>query len=458
MLKIFNTMTKKKEIFKPIQIGQVNMYVCGVTVHDLCHLGHGRTFVIFDIIVRFMKFCGYKVNYIRNITDIEDKIIDRANKSNESIEQLTNRMIMEMNDDFSLLDIMRPNFEPKASHYVEETIELIKLLINKKHAYVSSNGDVMFSINSHKNYGILSKQKINNLQVRLPNKHHNLDFVLWKKSQKTNEPSWISPWGYGRPGWHIECSAISKTYVGNNLDIHGGGSDLIFPHHENEIAQSVSADGSYYVNFWIHTGMVTINNKKMSKTLGNFITIREVLITYHPEVLRLFFISTHYRNSLNYSLFSLDKAKRSLDRLYLTLRYIDYSGIFDPQCHWFQKFKDAMDEDFNTPEACSILFKMSNEINRLKKKNLHIAQKIAATLHYLGNILGILKQNHHSYFKYTISKEKKLNIKKIEMLITERDIARQNNKLKLADKIRNYLFHKGIILEDHINQTTWRWV
>ena len=324
MLKLFNTLTREKEIFKPIHAGKIGMYVCGVTVYDLCHIGHGRTFVCFDVVARYLRYLGYDLTYVRNITDVDDKIIKRALENKETCDQLVDRMVVEMYKDFDALNILRPDFEPRATHHIPEIIALVEKLIQRGHAYVADNGDVMFDVESFKEYGKLSRQDLEQLQAGArieinEIKKNPMDFVLWKMS-KPNEPSWDSPWGKGRPGWHIECSAMNSKQLGEHFDIHGGGSDLMFPHHENEIAQSCCAHGNQYVNYWLHSGMIMVDKEKMSKSLGNFFTIRDVLSHYDAESVRYFLLTAHYRSQLNYSEENLNLAHGALERLYTALR------------------------------------------------------------------------------------------------------------------------------------------
>ena len=401
MLKIYNTLTRNKEDFVPIVPNHIGMYVCGVTIYDLCHIGHARTFVCFDVIVRYLRYRGYEVKYVRNITDIDDKIIRRANENGESIGELTDRMAKCMHEDFDALNIIRPDIEPKATEHIDDIIGIVKMLVEQGHAYVADNGDVMFSIDSYPEYGRLSKQNLEKLQAGArvgveDSKKNPLDFVLWKKS-KPGEPMWDSPWGQGRPGWHIECSAMNHRYLGTNFDIHGGGSDLMFPHHENEIAQSCCAFHDRYVNTWIHSGMVMINKEKMSKSLGNFFTIRDVLKEYDGETVRFFLMSGQYRSALNYSQENLDLARTGLTRLYTSLAdvpAVDYREEYGTS--FVERFKTAMDDDFNTPEAYSVLFDLAREINRLKASDIDEAAKLASVLRKLGYVMGILQQNPES--------------------------------------------------------------
>ena len=362
MLEIYNSLTHKKEVFTPLNGKNVGMYVCGVTIYDLCHIGHGRTFVCFDVVVRYLRYLGYNVTYVRNITDVDDKIIKRANENKESCDSLTQRLTEEMYKDFDALGIKRPDIEPRATAHIDDIIKLVQKLIDNGNAYQAENGDVMFSIDSFKEYGALSGQKLDELKAGIrvsveDAKHNPYDFVLWKMS-KPNEPMWDSPWGKGRPGWHIECSAMNSHYLGTVFDIHGGGSDLIFPHHENEIAQSRCAYHTDYVKYWMHSGMVMINKEKMSKSLGNFFTIRDLLEKYDGETLRYFLMSAQYRGQLNYSTDNLEQSRAALSRLYTSLR-----GFSDAQplenSEYEERFKKAMDDDFNTPLAYSVLFDLA---------------------------------------------------------------------------------------------------
>lgn len=467
MIKIFNTLTKKKEQFHSINSNTVKIYVCGITVYDLCHLGHGRTFAIFDTVIRYLTYCKYNIKYVRNITDIDDKIIQRANSNNETINQLTNRIIQDMYLDLDALNIMRPNYEPKVTDYIDKIIHFIQLLINKQHAYVAQNGDVIFSLKTAHNYGVLSRRIFNkklNQDNNLCNHHitkeSSEDFVLWKSS-KLKEPYWISPWGKGRPGWHIECSAIRHEILGDHIDIHGGGSDLIFPHHDNEIAQSTCAYNSSHVNIWMHSGMLFWKSGKMSKSLNNFLTIRESLNQYDPETIRFFLLSSHYRNPLQYDDNNLKNARKSLEHLYIALRDIDNLAKPNGGEYFISKFIDKMNDDFNVPEAYSVLFEIAHELNVLKKnKNHSKIQGMAATLKYLANILGILYQNPETYLTaYLPTKNKKIcsNLEKIQELIRLREHARKKGQWEIADKIRIELRIMGIILEDEsTGKTKWR--
>lgn len=460
MLKIFNTMSRQKEEFKPIHAGEVGMYVCGITVYDLCHIGHGRTFVAFDVVARYLRFIGYKLKYVRNITDIDDKIIKRANENGEDFVALVDRMVAEMHTDFDALNILRPDSEPRATKHIPDIIEIVEQLIARNHAYVASNDDVMFSVESDADYGKLSRQDLEQLQagarveVEANVKRNPMDFVLWKMS-KPGEPSWSSPWGEGRPGWHIECSAMNCKQLGNHFDIHGGGSDLMFPHHENEIAQSTCAHGGEYVNTWMHSGMVMVDREKMSKSLGNFFTVRDVLKYYDAETIRYFLMSGHYRSQLNYSEENLKQARTSLERLYTALRGTDGSVQPAGGEAFEARFREAMDDDFNTPEAYSVLFDMAREVNRLKTEDLAAANGLAAALRQLSGVLGLLEQDPEAFLQGGAQSDDG-EVAEIEALIKQRNDARQSKDWALADKARDRLNEMGIVLEDGPQGTTWR--
>ncbi|RPH29702.1 cysteine--tRNA ligase [Buttiauxella warmboldiae] len=460
MLKIFNTMSRQKEEFKPIHAGEVGMYVCGITVYDLCHIGHGRTFVAFDVVARYLRFLGYKLKYVRNITDIDDKIIKRANENGEDFVALVDRMVAEMHNDFDALNILRPDSEPRATKHIPDIIEIVEQLIERNHAYVASNGDVMFSVETDADYGKLSRQDLEQLQagarveIEANVKRNPMDFVLWKMS-KPGEPSWQSPWGEGRPGWHIECSAMNCKQLGNHFDIHGGGSDLMFPHHENEIAQSTCAHGGEYVNTWMHSGMVMVDREKMSKSLGNFFTVREVLKYYDAETIRYFLMSGHYRSQLNYSEENLKQARTSLERLYTALRGTDASVQPAGGAEFEARFREAMDDDFNTPEAYSVLFDMAREVNRLKAEDLAAANGLAASLRVLSGVLGLLEQDPEAFLQGGAQSDDS-EVAEIEALIKQRNDARQSKDWALADRARDRLNEMGIVLEDGAQGTSWR--
>ncbi|MGI2069185.1 cysteine--tRNA ligase [Shewanella baltica] len=457
MLKIYNSITRQKQEFKPITPGKIGMYVCGVTIYDLCHIGHGRTFVSFDMIVRYLRYAGYEVNFQRNITDVDDKIIKRANENNESCEALTERLIGEMHQDFDALNMLRPDFEPRATLHIAEIIDMVELLLARGHAYVASDGDVLFSVASYPDYGRLSGQNLDQLQAGArvgvdETKQNPMDFVLWKMS-KPGEPTWESPWGPGRPGWHIECSAMNSKHLGLHFDIHGGGSDLQFPHHENEIAQSCCAHDTPYVNYWMHTGMVMVDREKMSKSLGNFFTIRDVLGHYDAETVRYFLLSGHYRSQLNYSEDNLKQARSALERLYTAIKDVDLTVAAAPAEEFVAKFKAAMDDDFNTPEAYSVLFDMVREINRLKLTDMAQASALAVTLKQLADVLGLLSQEPEAFFQGGGSDDE---VAEIEALIVERNRARTEKDWAAADVARNRLNELGVELEDGPSGTTWR--
>ncbi|MCG9730180.1 cysteine--tRNA ligase [Shewanella sp. Isolate13] len=457
MLKLYNSLTRQKEQFVPLQPGKVGMYVCGVTIYDLCHIGHGRTFVSFDMIVRYLRYSGYDVNFQRNITDVDDKIIKRANENNESCDSLTERLIAEMHKDFDALNMARPDNEPRATMHMPEIIDMVERLIARDHAYVASNGDVLFSVSSFPEYGRLSGQNLEQLQAGArveveDTKRDPMDFVLWKMS-KPSEPTWDSPWGPGRPGWHIECSAMNSKHLGVHFDIHGGGSDLQFPHHENEIAQSCCAHDTPYVNYWMHTGMVMVDKEKMSKSLNNFFTIRDVLGHYDAATVRYFLLSGHYRSQLNYSEDNLKQAKSALERIYTALKDLDLSVEAAPAEEFVAKFKLAMDDDFNTPEAYSVLFDMVREINRLKATDMAKASALGVALKELADVLGILGQDVDTFFKGEGSDDE---VAEIEALIAERNRARAEKDWPAADVARDGLNALGVILEDGPEGTTWR--
>ncbi|AKD37849.1 cysteinyl-tRNA ligase [Pasteurella multocida subsp. multocida OH4807] len=457
MLKIFNTLTREKEIFKPIHDNKVGMYVCGITVYDLCHVGHGRTFVCFDVIARYLRYLGYELTYVRNITDVDDKIIKRALENKESCEQLVDRMVLEMYKDFDALHVLRPDVEPRATHHIPEIITIVQKLIERGHAYVAENGDVMFDVESFQQYGKLSRQNLEQLQAGarveiVDIKKNPMDFVLWKMS-KPEEPSWSSPWGAGRPGWHIECSAMNYKELGEHFDIHGGGSDLMFPHHENEIAQSCCAHGNNYVNYWIHSGMIMVDKEKMSKSLGNFFTLRDVLQHYDAESVRYFLLSAHYRSQLNYSDENLNLAHGALERLYTALRGTDPTAVALGGEQYLTAFKEAMDDDFNTPNAISVLFEIAREINKLKTENMTRANELAARLREMADVLGLLYQDPEAFLQAGSNEE---DVERIEALIKQRNDARAAKDWATADAARNQLTEMGIVLEDSANGTTWR--
>ncbi|QJD30920.1 cysteine--tRNA ligase [Methylococcus geothermalis] len=480
MLKIYNSLTRRKEEFRPIEPGRVRMYVCGMTVYDYCHLGHARVMVVFDMVARYLRHLGLDVTYVRNITDIDDKIIKRAAENGESIGALTARFIEAMHEDERALGVLPPDHEPRATESIADIQAMIGTLIERGHAYVGSNGDVFYAVSSFGSYGRLSGKNLEELQAggRVEvdaAKRDPLDFVLWK-SAKPGEPSWESPWGPGRPGWHIECSAMSTRCLGAHFDIHGGGMDLQFPHHENEIAQSEGATGEHFVNYWMHNGFVRINEEKMSKSLGNFFTVREVLARYRPEVVRFFILNSHYRSPLNYSDENLDEAAAALSRLYTALRGLAPDlplPLGEDRGEGFSlRFADAMHDDFNTPEAIAVLFDLAREINRHKAAEPAKAAALGATLKTLGGVLGLLQDEPDAWLKAgSIQLEAhaqsvatatgdsswgKLTGAQIESLIQLRLEARKAKNWTEADRIRDELKAQGVILEDAAGGTTWR--
>ncbi|MDP2828354.1 MAG: cysteine--tRNA ligase [Sulfuricellaceae bacterium] len=469
MLKIYNTLSRTKQDFVPIEPGKVRMYVCGMTVYDLCHLGHARVLVVFDMVQRWFRVAGYDVTYVRNITDIDDKIIKRAAENQESIDQLTGRFIAAMDEDALALGVQKPDHEPRATQFVPGMLEMIQQLINNGLAYVADNGDVCYQVHGFPGYGKLSGKSLDDLRAGervevAGGKRDPLDFVLWK-SAKPGEPNWDSPWGAGRPGWHIECSVMSEALLGEHFDIHGGGADLQFPHHENEIAQSEGAHGHQHVNYWIHNGFVRIDNEKMSKSLGNFFTIREVLKKFDAEVIRFFILRAHYRSPLNYSDQHLDDAKGALTRLYTALKSInplplpnpppvgegamDKGDGFDWNDPFAARFKAAMDDDFNTPEAVAVLFDLATETNRSN------AAASASLLRELGGVLGLLQREPGEFLQAGIG-DAGLESARIEEMIAARMAAKQTKNYAEADRIRKALAEHGVLLEDSAQGTTWR--
>ena len=470
MLKIYNTLTRSKQEFVPLTPGKVNMYVCGITVYDYLHLGHARMMVAFDVVQRWLRASGYDVTHVRNITDIEDKIIKRAHENNEPPEALTARFIKAMDDDAAALGIEKPDHEPRATQYVQGMIDMIEVLRQRGLAYQASDGDVNYAVRKFEGYGKLSGKSLDDLragervQVDMA-KDDPLDFVLWKRS-KEGEPSWDSPWGKGRPGWHIECSVMSNSLLGKHFDIHGGGQDLQFPHHENEIAQSEGAHQCTFVNTWMHNGFVRVDDEKMSKSLGNFFTVREILAKYDPEVVRFFIIRAQYRSPLNYSDHHLDDAKQGLTRLYTALKDFDVvAGDIDWSNQHAAKFRQAMDDDFNTPEAVAVLFELANEINRLK--SIETAQLLKS----LAAILGLLQRSAQEFLQNTVvimttpgdavaggvtAHIVNYTPEVIDRLIDDRVAARKAKNFAESDRIRKELLDVGIVLEDGPKGTTWR--
>ena len=451
MLRIYNTLGRSKQDFVPLRPGEVRMYVCGMTVYDYCHLGHARMMVVFDLVQRWLRASGYRVTYVRNVTDIDDKIIKRARENNESIGALTERFIQAANEDAAALGIQKPDIEPRATQYVAKMLEIVARLEEKHLAYHASSGDVNYSVRRFPGYGKLSGKSIDDLRAgeRVEvdaSKEDPLDFVLWKRSAP-EEPKWPSKWGEGRPGWHIECSAMSSALLGEHFDIHGGGEDLQFPHHENEIAQSEGASGGKLANYWIHNGFVRVDDAKMSKSLGNFFLIRDILKKYDAEVVRFFILRAHYRSPLNYSDAHLDDAKQALTRLYTALKSAPAgAGAPDWASPAGKRFREAMDDDFGTPEAVAVLHELANDVFQGKPA-------AATELSALGAVLGILQRDPALFFQ---GKVEALSPADIERLIEERRQARQRKDFKAADGIRKLLLEKGVVLEDSGSNTNWR--
>ncbi len=466
MLHIYNSLIKKKEAFKPIEPGKVRLYVCGITVYDYCHLGHARMMMVFDVVVRYLRHLGYTVTYVRNVTDIDDKIIARAVENGEDFRALTKRFTQAMHEDADALGILPPDREPRASQSMPEIIAMTKTLVDKGYAYVGKNGDVYFDVSKFEAYGKLSGKNPEELRAGArievnEFKTDPLDFVLWKTA-KAGEPTWDSPWGAGRPGWHIECSAMATHQLGAHFDIHGGGMDLQFPHHENEIAQSEGATGQPFVNVWMHNGFVRVDEEKMSKSLGNFFTVREILVRYRPEEIRYFILTSQYRSPLNYSDVQLDNARAALNRLYTALRGLP-SGLGAGQHgqDYMGRFHEAMEDDFNTPEALAVLFDLAREINRLRSEAPDAAAGLASVLRELGGVLGLLQADPETFLKEgggsSNEKERqRLSEIEIEALITQRNQARREKQWGEADRLRDLLKDQGIILEDSPQGTTWR--
>ncbi|MGV8844158.1 MAG: cysteine--tRNA ligase [Pseudomonas sp.] len=461
MLSIYNTLSKRKEIFKPLDGNKVRMYVCGMTVYDFCHIGHGRSMVAFDVVSRWLRHSGYDLTYVRNITDIDDKIIQRARDNGEPFAALTERMIAAMHEDEARLNILPPDLEPRATEHIAGMHAMIQTLIDKDYAYAPGNGDVYYRVGKFAGYGKLSRKKIEDLRIGArievdEAKQDPLDFVLWK-GVKPGEPSWSSPWGEGRPGWHIECSVMSTCCLGETFDIHGGGNDLEFPHHENEIAQSEAATGKPYAATWMHGGMIRINGEKMSKSLNNFFTIRDVLAVYQPEVVRYLLVSCLYRSPINYSEDSLKEAKAALERFYQALRGLPVVALDVADsvgADYVARFTQAMDDDFNTPQACAVLFDMVREINRLRGSEPSAAAALAARLKGLGGLLGVLQLEPDAFLQS--SAEGQVDAAAVEALIAARLQARSEKNWAEADRLRDQLSALGVVLDDGKGGTTWR--
>ncbi|MCP4469221.1 MAG: cysteine--tRNA ligase [Gammaproteobacteria bacterium] len=459
MLKIYNSLTNRKETFEPIIPEQVRMYVCGMTVYDYCHIGHARVLVVFDVVYRYLEHLGYEVTYVRNITDVDDKIISRANENDEDCDHLTERFIGAMHEDADALGVLRPDREPRATETIDEMLAMIEVLEHGGYAYQADNGDVYFAVARFASYGQLSGKKIAELRAgeRVEvdeGKRDPLDFVLWK-SAKPDEPSWPSKYGNGRPGWHIECSAMSRNLLGNHFDIHGGGQDLQFPHHENEIAQSEACNGEKFVNYWMHNGFVRVNEEKMSKSLGNFFILRDVLESYRAEEIRYFIVSSHYRSQINYSEEQLDNAHAALQRLYAALQDTRLTEI-PGDSEYQQRFEQALNDDFNTANAIAVLFDLVREINRAKNAGLELQHSLASLLRFLGGILGLLQAEPEDFLKSRAGPGGGLSDAAIDELVEARLQARANKDWANADRIRDELVDAGIVIEDGSDGTRWR--
>jgi len=474
-MEIYNTIRRDYQTFEPLQPGRVGMYVCGVTVYDLCHIGHARSAIVFDVLFRFLRTIGYSVTYVRNFTDIDDKIIDRANLLGVGTAQLAEKYIQAFYEDMDSLLVLRPSIEPRATHHIQPMIEMVQVLLNKGHAYVEE-GDVYFSVETFPGYGELSGRRLEEMKAGFrvkvdEKKRHPLDFALWKSS-KPNEPYWESPWGKGRPGWHLECSVMSNIYLGRTFDIHGGGLDLIFPHHENERAQSLCANGGQFARFWVHNGFVTVESEKMSKSLGNFITIRDAISQYHPEVLRLFLLSKHYRTPLDFSKEQVFREQNALLRIYRTLKRLEeimgkhtMNLELEELFYHLQQvpgFLDSLSQDLNTPAAIAALFSAVKEVNGImdgakRQGDEASLRQLRDGILAAGKVLGILNQEPSQFFQEVAKSRQEIQEEEIERLIEERASARKAKDFKRADEIRDYLKSKGVILEDTPKGTKWRW-
>ena len=461
-LQLYNTLTRQKETFTPIEAGKINMYVCGITVYDYCHIGHARVLVSFDVITRYLRSQGWDVTYVRNITDVDDKIFNRANENGESHSDLTNRMISAMHEDEGRLGVLRPSIEPRVTNHMEDIVSMVETLVDKGFAYPSDNGDVYYRVTKFADYGKLSGNNIEDLQAGAridveEMKEDARDFTLWKGA-KEGEASWQSPWGPGRPGWHIECSAMSKECLGPTFDIHGGGPDLPFPHHECEIAQSEAANGAKYVNYWMHAGAVRVDGEKMSKSLGNFFTIRDVLEKYNPEVVRYLITSSHYRSPINYSEDNLVEARSGLERFYTALRDFPEVPLLElselAASEYYSRFVQAMDDDFNTRVALAAMYDLVRDLNTASSAGEKNAERLASELKTMGDILGLLQQNPEGFLQQGSAGE--ISADEVEALINERVEAKNNKNYARADEIREQLKEQGVVLEDSREGTTWR--
>jgi cysteinyl-tRNA synthetase len=455
MLMIYNSLSQQKETFTPITPGKVKMYVCGVTVYDYCHIGNARTYTAFDVIIRYLRWRGLEVTYIRNITDIDDKIIKRAQERNEDFQVVVEQFTRAMHEDLSAIGLGKPTEEPRATVFIPQIITMIETLIAKDYAYVASNGDVYYEVRKFKDYGCLAHRDLDKLEsgarVEINDvKRDPLDFVLWKLA-KPLEPKWASPWGEGRPGWHIECSAMALSMLGANFDIHGGGKDLIFPHHENEVAQSEAATDKKFVNVWMHAGFLQFDKEKMSKSLGNFFTVRDLLKIHAPEVLRYFLITSHYRSPLQYSESAIHQARNALERFYTALKNLSLTTAI-ANSEYEQQFIAAMDDDFNTPNALAVLFELSHEVQRLRDKDPAVAAAHASLLKTLGGVLGLLQDDPVTFLQAGA----KVDSAKIDDLILARNKARAEKNWAEADRVRAELAALSVVLEDGPEGTTWK--
>ena len=458
MLQLHNTLSNSKVPFTPIDEGKIRLYVCGMTVYDYCHIGHARVMVSFDVITRYLRHAGYQVEYVRNITDVDDKIIKRAAENGESCEQLTQRFIDAMHEDELALNVLPPDQEPRATGHIQAIRDMVQTLIEKQYAYAASNGDVYYRVEKFDGYGKLTNRKLEDMRAGArvdinDVKENPFDFVLWKAAKK-DEVSWPSPWGEGRPGWHIECSAMTKCCLGNHFDIHGGGPDLPFPHHENEIAQSEAANGETFVNYWLHAGAVRVNKEKMSKSLGNFFTIREVLAKFPAEIVRYLLTASHYRSQIDYAEDALVEAQRALDRLYTAMDQLELQDV-SLEGPYLDRFNSAMDDDFNTREAISVLFEMAREVNRLKRDTDPQGAVLASQMRGLGNILGLLELDPQAYLRGEAG-EGDLADANVDALVVQRQQAKLDRNFALSDQIRDQLKVAGIVLEDSKEGTVWK--
>lgn len=459
MLSLYNSLSRRKETFKPLVEGKVGMYVCGITIYDYCHVGHARALITYDVVYRHLLASGFDVTFVRNITDVDDKIIKRAIENGESIDVLTERFIQAMNEDCTSLHVLQPTVQPRATELIDKMLSMIDTLIEKGYAYQGEpNGDVFFAVEKFEGYGKLSGRKLEDQRAgeRVAideSKRHPMDFVLWKAAKK-DEPHWESPWGSGRPGWHIECSAMAKHTLGEHFDIHGGGSDLTFPHHENEIAQSEGANNCSMANYWLHNGMITMDGEKMSKSLGNFDTIRNVLERFSGEEVRMFALLSHYRSPLSYGEAGLQGGRAALTRMYTSLRGLQGGSAAEAGGEWAERFEAAMNDDFNTPVALAVLFELATEINKERAERAEFAAHQGMLLRELAGRLGLLNEEAEAYLQR--GGDDQISAEQVEALIADRVAARAGKDFARADEVRDQLTAAGIVLEDNDGKTTWR--